>query len=102
MRGPLRLEPARGRAAERREERRDRHVERFQCPVDLLLNFLVAARVRDEIARERPDFDRVAFPTWRFDPRIFRALVELLDIGACALRIGPDGERGLGRAVEWM
>ena len=89
VRRPLRFEAARGRAAERREEGGDRHVELLQHGVDLLLHLLVAARVADQVARERADL------AWRL-----RAVGQGALISRCLVAV--DGATGRPCHVQWL
>ena len=102
VRRPGRLQPARRRAPERREQRRDRELQVGQHLLDRLLELRDALGIADDVARQRPDLHRVAAPARGLDPTVFGALVDGLDPGLAALGVRTQDEVRLGHAVPGM
>ncbi len=98
-RRPLAFKTARRRASQRREQRRHRHIELAKRGFRRLLELRNVLRVADEETGERPDLHRIALPARRLDPAVFRALIDLLDMGAAALGVRAELIVRFGHAV---
>ena len=102
--GPIghqgRLQAARGRAAQGREQGGDRHLELLERHVHDFLHVGPAGGVADEHARQRPDFDGLAFPAGRLEPGILGIQIEPLvgGLGARVMQIG-DAAPGMQAGV---